>query len=280
MPMTWAWDFDNDGTVDSHEQDPTFTYNIAGSYTVKLTVTNAAGSDKEVKADYIRVSAPPVCDCQTPKWKCGQLTISDITETSLQLTWEPATDNVGVTAYKVLVDGSLWDTVDGATLTYQVEGLSPNTNYCLKIEAGDAAGNWTTNGPGKNAKTLKAKPPVCDCQTPKWNNNKLTISGITDTSLQLTWKPAIDNVGVTAYKVLVNRSRWDTVDGATLTYRVEGLSPNTKYSVKIEAGDAAGNWTTNGLGKNAKTVKAKPDNKAPQKAGAQLRLFKVSGRKV
>ncbi|AKB30300.1 cell surface protein [Methanosarcina siciliae T4/M] len=55
-PTAWAWDFDNDGNVDSSEQNPSYTYNAAGNYTVNLTVENAAGSDFELKSDYIEVS--------------------------------------------------------------------------------------------------------------------------------------------------------------------------------------------------------------------------------
>ncbi|AKB34206.1 Chitin binding protein [Methanosarcina siciliae HI350] len=55
-PTAWAWDFDNDGNVDSTEQNPSYTYNAAGNYTVNLTVENEAGSDFELKTDYIEVS--------------------------------------------------------------------------------------------------------------------------------------------------------------------------------------------------------------------------------
>jgi PKD repeat protein len=55
---SWAWDFDNDGTVDSTDQNPVFTYSSAGTYTVKLTVTGPAGSDSLVKTDCITVNAP------------------------------------------------------------------------------------------------------------------------------------------------------------------------------------------------------------------------------
>ena len=54
---TWAWDFDSDGNVDSTEQTPSHTYISAGNYSVKLTVTNAVGSDEELKEDYINVSS-------------------------------------------------------------------------------------------------------------------------------------------------------------------------------------------------------------------------------
>jgi PKD repeat protein len=59
-PTSWAWDFNNDGTVDSTDQSPSHVYDIAGTYGVKLTVTNADGSDDEVKADYITVSVAPL----------------------------------------------------------------------------------------------------------------------------------------------------------------------------------------------------------------------------
>jgi len=55
----WAWDFDNDGEVDSNEQNPSHSYNTAGRYTVSLTVTGPGGPNTEVEVDYIAVSAAP-----------------------------------------------------------------------------------------------------------------------------------------------------------------------------------------------------------------------------
>lgn len=53
---TWAWDFDNNGVTDSTQKNPSHQYAAAGSYTVTLTVTTAAGSDSETKSGYISVS--------------------------------------------------------------------------------------------------------------------------------------------------------------------------------------------------------------------------------
>lgn len=50
---SYAWDFDNDGTTDSIDQNPDHTYTIAGTYTVKLTVTGPGGSDEEIKTGFI-----------------------------------------------------------------------------------------------------------------------------------------------------------------------------------------------------------------------------------
>jgi PKD repeat protein len=48
-PDTWAWDFQNDGIVDSTAQNPSFSYTTPGTYTAKLTVTNSAGSSSATR---------------------------------------------------------------------------------------------------------------------------------------------------------------------------------------------------------------------------------------
>jgi len=53
-PTAWNWNF-GDGTS-STLQNPKHTYSAAGSYTIKLTVTNAAGSTSVTKYKYIVVS--------------------------------------------------------------------------------------------------------------------------------------------------------------------------------------------------------------------------------
>ena len=61
-PLTYAWDFDNNGITDNTTQSPSYTYATSGSYTVNLTVTNSVGSDSEVKIGHISVTSAPVMD--------------------------------------------------------------------------------------------------------------------------------------------------------------------------------------------------------------------------
>ncbi|RMG80449.1 MAG: PKD domain-containing protein, partial [Chloroflexi bacterium] len=56
--LSYEWDFDGDGTVDSTEQNPTHVYNVPGTYTAQLTVTNVGGSNSVQQL--ITVTAPPV----------------------------------------------------------------------------------------------------------------------------------------------------------------------------------------------------------------------------
>jgi PKD repeat protein len=54
-PTSWAWDIDNNGTTDYTVQNPVHMYSTPGTYSVKLTVSNPAGSDDEIKVSYITV---------------------------------------------------------------------------------------------------------------------------------------------------------------------------------------------------------------------------------
>jgi len=46
-PLSYTWDFNNDGEPDSSEPSPDYIYTAPGMYTVNLTVSNGAGSDSE-----------------------------------------------------------------------------------------------------------------------------------------------------------------------------------------------------------------------------------------
>ncbi len=62
------------------------------------------------------------------------------TDTTVDLSWSGATDNVGVTGYKIFKDGALEATL-GNVNTYQVTGLVASTAYNFTAAALDAAGN-------------------------------------------------------------------------------------------------------------------------------------------
>ena len=55
---SWSWDFGDGGT--STAQNPSHTYNSAGTFTVSLTVTGPGGSDNETKVDYITATSEPI----------------------------------------------------------------------------------------------------------------------------------------------------------------------------------------------------------------------------
>jgi PKD repeat protein len=52
---SWKWDFENDGTIDSEEQNPQHTYWETGLYSVSLVVSDGLFSETVLKSDYILV---------------------------------------------------------------------------------------------------------------------------------------------------------------------------------------------------------------------------------
>jgi len=51
----WAWDFDGDGVVDAHAQNPTWSYDRPGKYTVRLTVAGNGRVNSIIQSDLILV---------------------------------------------------------------------------------------------------------------------------------------------------------------------------------------------------------------------------------
>lgn len=62
-PTYWYWDFDSDmnpGTYTSNDENPTFTYGSAGTYSVCLTVENSAGTHSLCKDVTVEQASAPV----------------------------------------------------------------------------------------------------------------------------------------------------------------------------------------------------------------------------
>lgn len=49
-PLSYAWDFESDGTTDSTDRSPVHDYGALGTFTVTLTVSNDLGSDVAIES--------------------------------------------------------------------------------------------------------------------------------------------------------------------------------------------------------------------------------------
>ncbi|RKN86212.1 DUF4962 domain-containing protein [Paenibacillus ginsengarvi] len=89
-------------------------------------------------------------DTTPPTWgAAASLRAARLFPNAVRLEWDQAADNSGnVVTYSVYrsgVSGSLASTVTGTT--YDATGLQPGGTYTFKVEASDAAGNTSTDGP-------------------------------------------------------------------------------------------------------------------------------------
>jgi len=188
-----------------------FTYGEVEDYTVNL-----GGSTSDTQAPSVPTS----------------LAASNVTQTTVDLSWNASTDNVGVTGYDVYQGTTNLGTVTG--ISNQITGLAASTAYSFRVRARDAAGNISGYSNTVNI-TTSAAPDTQAPSTPA----SLTVTGVADTSVDLSWNASTDNVGVTGYDVYQGASNLGTVTGTST--QITGLAVATAYSFRVRARDAAGN---------------------------------------
>lgn len=159
---------------------------------------------------------------------------------AVALSWPPATDDHGVVAYRVYRDGALLATLTSDEHSYVALELESLTEYTLAVQAGDAAGNWSSDGLSLVISTLDGGPPTWPA------GSVLTAADVTDKSLVLSWFAAVDDGGVTEYVVKRGADTLATVEADTLSLLVEGLDAQTQYSFEVQARDAAGYTSADG----------------------------------
>ena len=191
-------------------------------------------------------------DVTVPTWpEESTLTASDITSSGVSLAWSMAGDDTGVVSYRIYRNSEVIATVAATVMSYQATELTSGTEYTFRVEAGDEAGNWSTDGPST---VITTSPAPADTTAPSWpEGSSLNASNVTTSGITLTWTAAEDETGVTGYKIYRGSEELATVNGEVLTYQVTGLASGTRYDFRIEAGDEAGNWSSNGPTASAST---------------------------
>ena len=100
---------------------------------------------------------PYLPDILPPVWPLNkQLTASMLTAHSLTLKWTNATDDTGVTSYRVFEGKSIIANVTANHSSFNVTGLNPSVSYTFKVEAGDHSDNWSNDGPALTLETPSA----------------------------------------------------------------------------------------------------------------------------
>ena len=132
-------------------------------YTIEVEAFDAAGNKSEkasVKATTKEEQKPdpnPEEDKEAPT-KPSDLKVTDKTDTTVKIEWKASKDNVGVTGYKIFVNGKSIGTVKDDVLTAEIAKLTPKTEYTIEVVAYDAAGNKSAAASVK-ATTKEGKTP-------------------------------------------------------------------------------------------------------------------------
>lgn len=161
-------------------------------------------------------STPPA-DTQAPSQPTN-LSVTGSTSSTVSLSWTASTDNVGVSAYEIYVNGNYTTTATSTTTV--VNGLTPSTTYSFYIIARDAAGNLSTQSNSVNGTTTASsggETPPTSCGTENFESIPAASSSYTTN----TWT----NNGITWTAV---DSRTDqTINGKAITIENGTLSSST-----------------------------------------------------
>ncbi|QXP55255.1 fibronectin type III domain-containing protein [Cellulophaga sp. HaHa_2_95] len=185
----------------------------------------------------------------------SNLVATATTETTTNLSWTAATDNIGVSNYEVFQDGISVGLTGGAT-SFVVTNLNPETTYTYTISAIDNSNNVSVQSSSVEVTTLT----LSDTEIPSMPTG-IVADNITTTGISLNWTAATDNVAVTDYEVFQEGVSIGFTGGAT-TYAVSGLAPETTYNFTIAAIDAAANSSAQSNNLLVTTLTL-PDTEAP-----------------
>lgn len=194
------------------------------SYSFTVTAVDAANNESSASSAVNVTTA----DGEAPTVPTG-LASSNVTTTTVDLSWSAASDNVGVTGYKVYTDGSNPVSVTGTSKT--VTGLTANTTYDFSVTAVDAAGNESLHSDDETVTTSSVVVSyyTIDGDT---NDRGLKDSGGTDwvgeTGCRVGGSSGSDDKAMIFVFVLPTLAAGEVITDATLSFELYQIanSPN------------------------------------------------------
>lgn len=206
-----------------------------GTYMIGVQAYNG-----DMATAVLTVTAPLIPDTEkptVPRNLTATATSWGIDSSWIDLGWEPSTDNVGVTRYRIYRDGAYY----GASYNYfslPSPSFSDNvlalTEYCYQVSAVDGVGNESDKSPS-----------VCVTAIP--DTEKPTVPGnLTATVLakriDLSWEPSTDTGGVAGYKIYRNGTAIWYQKASIMTYYIDtNVQVSAEYCYQVSAVDNAGN---------------------------------------
>ena len=178
-------------------------------------------------------------DEEAPTQPTG-LSTSTVTDTSIALSWNASSDNVGVDHYVVSSASAGGNTEQKASTTSAtLTGLSPQTLYTMTVVAVDGAGN--KSAPSAEL-CVTTKDKVIDKEPPTVPAN-VRVENTTSSSIALKWEPSTDNVAVVGYEIQYAEKGGEakTLEIASPAISIGGLKAATIYSLSIRAVDSSAN---------------------------------------
>lgn len=196
-------------------------------YTLQVRARDGAGNTGAIVSASFKT-----LDTTAPSVPEG-LRLVSASSTTVNLAWNGASDNVGVTGYRIYRNGSLIGSP--TTTTYADNTTSGTTQYVYRVSARDAANNESAQSTALNVTT----PDTIAPSTP----TNLTAAVASPTQINLSWTHATDSGGSgrAGYRIYRGGALITTTGANANTYGDTSVASNTTYTYTVVTIDGAGN---------------------------------------
>ncbi|XP_028299896.1 receptor-type tyrosine-protein phosphatase S isoform X13 [Gouania willdenowi] len=186
------------------------------TYTIRVLAFTSVGDGPFSEPIHVKV-------LQGVPGQPSKFQVGAVSDTSIELTWEPAYEKEGIIKYELRYKEGSFGTQQkktfGPTNSYVVESLRPNTEYHFSLAAisNKGIGAFTND---ISHKTLQANVP-----------KNFTVKWATKTTVVIAWKFAGSR---TPYNCTIeyNRQKMD-IDARKLKALISGLRHNTTYEFRV-----------------------------------------------
>lgn len=194
-----------------------------------ITIYNPSGNNEVISHIVFKIPAP------VDHTEISNV-LSTVTDKSFSMTWNPPKDNPNFIQTNIYKNGTKIANVAKEIDVWKDDDVLPNTSYTYKLTAVYDDG-FETSGVNITDTTSNEQPDPT--KIPPSNVRDLSVSNITDTSLELGWvNPDDDDLDkINIYK---NGTLLESIP-VNSTYKVLGLTPNTSYAFSVSLVDKEGN---------------------------------------
>jgi hypothetical protein len=182
----------------------------------------------------------------------GNFRVTGVTPYFAHLAWNPSTDNSGTVRYQVTVSNGestslpngttshSWFLVAGHRYTFTIRAIDPS---------GNRSGSASTSATLPHDRTAPTAP-------------ELSVAGTGATHVSLNWTAAVED-GPYAVKYTLYVDGAPTDVGTVTSYAVDGLSPESTHTFRVEARDFSQNVSPSSNTVSATTSAVDADDTSP-----------------
>ena len=205
----------------------------ATEYTVRVTAVDAAENEsaRSEAVTFTTLEAEEETDTEAPTAP-AEVKATEVTETTAKLTWNEATDNVGVAGYNVYVNEAKVNDELVAGTEFALTDLTEATEYTVRVSAVDAAGNESARSEATTFTTLESEKPAPEKPAAPTN---VKISEIKHTKALVTWDSVLARAAIEGYNVYLDGEKVNATPVKETRYELTGLKVGTKYNVAVTA---------------------------------------------